>query len=107
MSDPATRAAALGSLLLAAVRPGADALLRRPIGWARDLDRLGVDVALPVVNDLGLLLAVPLPQLTIGARRHLGPVFATRAAAADVHNNYVQAIRSLSTDPTIEQIRAM
>lgn len=100
------RAAALGSLLLAAVRPGSDALLRRPISWARDLDRLGVDVPLPIVNDLGLLFSVPTAQLTIGARRHLAAALTGRGAL-DVHNAYVQAIRSLATDPTIEQIRAL
>lgn len=107
MSDPATRGAALGALLLAAVRPGSDALMRRTIGWARDLDRLGVDVPLPVINDLGLLLAVPVQQLTLGARRHLAPLLAARASAAETHNAYVAAIRTLSTDPTVEQIRAL
>ncbi len=107
MSDPATRGAALGALLLAAVRPGSDALLRRTIGWARDLDRLGVDVPLPVINDLGLLLAVPVGQITLGARRHLAPLLAARASAATAHNAYVAAIRTLAADPTVEQIRAL
>ena len=36
------RTAVLGSLLLSAVRPGTEAIVRRAIGWARDLDRFGV-----------------------------------------------------------------
>lgn len=99
------RGAALGSLLLAAIRPGTDALLRRAITWARDLDRLGVDVPLPVIHDLGLILAVPLAQLTIGPRRHLTPLL--RGNALQIHARYVEAFRSLAADPTIEQIRAM
>ena len=98
--------ASLGGLLLAAVRPGTDAMLRRPMTWARDLDRLGVDVPLPIVNDVGLILAVPLAQLTIAPRRHLAGALMGRGAA-DVHNAYVQAIRSLADDPTVEQIRAL
>jgi hypothetical protein len=102
-----TRTAALGGLLLTAVRPGSDAIVRRAIGWARDLDRLGVDVPLPIVHDLGLLLAVPLAQVTIGARRAAGPALAARATEVQVHNAYVAGIRTLSEDPTIENIRAM
>lgn len=108
MSDTTpTRSAVLGSLLLSAVRPGSDAVLRRAIGWARDLDRLGVDVPLPVVHDVGLLLAVPLAQITIGARRSAGPALASRAQSARVHAEYVSAIRTLSEDPTFENIRSM
>lgn len=107
MTDAAARGAVLGSLLLAAVRPGSDALLRRSIGWARDLDRLGVDVALPIVNDLGLLLAVPLGQVTVGARRQLGAALSNKSAASATHQRYVEALRNLSADPTVEQIRAM
>jgi len=102
-----TKTAALGSLLLSAVRPGSDGVLRRAIGWARDLDRLGVDVPLPIVHDLGLLLAVPLAQVTIGARRSAGPALAARASAVKTHGDYVNAIRTLAEDPTIENIRAM
>lgn len=105
MADP--KSAVLGSLLLSAVRPGSDALTRRAVAWARDLDRLGVEVPLPVVHDLGLLLAAPTAQLTLGARRNVASALSGRANAAAVHASYVDAIRSLAAEPMLEQVRAL
>lgn len=101
------RGAVLGSLLLSAIRPGADPLLRRAVGWARDLDRLGIDVPLPVVHDVGILLAAPTTQYAIGARRSLAGALSGRANALAAHARYVEAIRTLAAEPTIEQIRAL
>lgn len=103
----AARSAVLGSLLLSAVRPGADALVRRALGWARDLDRLGVDVPLPVVHDLGVLLAAQTSQYVIGPRRALAGALAGRPAALATHGRYVEAIKTLAAEPTLEQIRAL
>lgn len=101
------RGAVLGSLLLSAVRPGADALARRALGWARDLDRVGIDVPLPVVHDLGILLSAPPSQYVLGQRRALTAALAGRASALSTHARYVQAIQALATEPTLEQIRAL
>ncbi|MBI2389358.1 MAG: hypothetical protein HYV09_07155 [Deltaproteobacteria bacterium] len=101
------RGAVLGSLLLSAIRPGADPLVRRAVGWARDLDRLGIDVPLPVVHDLGILLAAQSTQWAIGPRRSLTAALSGRAHAIAAHARYVEAIRTLAAEPTIEQIRAL
>lgn len=105
MSDG--KGAVLGSLLLSAVRPGTDALVRRAITWARDLDRLGVDVPFPIVHDLGFLLAIPSAQIVIGPRRNVTSVLQGRPGAAGIHSAYVAAIQSLATDPTVEQVRGL
>jgi len=101
------QSAVLGSLLLSAIRPGADALVRRALGWARDLDRLGVDVPLPVVHDLGILLAAQSTQYVIGPRRAMSAALSGRPAAIAVHARYVEAIKTLAAEPTVEQIRAL
>lgn len=98
---------ALGALFLSAVRGGSDALLRRAIGWARDLDRLGVDVPLPVVHDVGLVLAVPPAQWVVGPRRGLAQALAARQGAPELHAAYVRAIQDLASDPAVEEIRAL
>ncbi|MGZ3478664.1 MAG: hypothetical protein ACXVCJ_29450, partial [Polyangiales bacterium] len=107
MSGTSAKSVVLGSLLLSAVRPGTDALVRRAITWARDLDRLGVDVPLPIVHDLGFLLAVPSSQVVVGPRRNVASVLQSRTGTASVHAAYVAAIQSLASDPTVEQVRAL
>ncbi len=99
--------APLGPLLLAAVRPSAEGLLRRALGWARDLERLGVDVPLPIAHDLGLLLAAPTNYLEIAARRALAAAVTGHPGAAKMHEGYVEAIRALADDDTFERVRAL
>src|SRR5438552_15589035 len=96
--------APLGALLLAAVRPGAEPLLRRALGWARDLERLGADVPLPLAHDLGLLLAVPPMQLDLGPRRAAAQALAAHPGASKMHEAYVEAIRQLAVDDTFERV---
>ncbi len=109
MADPSSQPAreALGALFLSAVRPGSDALLRRAVGWARDLDRLGVDVPLPVVHDVGLVLATPPGQWVVGPRRGLAPALAARPGASELHAAYVRALQELAGDPAVEEIRGL
>ena len=103
----ASSQAALGALLLSVVRPGAESLLRRALGWARDLERLGVDVPLPLAHDLGLLIAAPINQLDLGARRGVAQALANHPGALKTHGAYVEAIRGFSTDDTFERVRAL
>jgi hypothetical protein len=98
---------ALGSLLLAAVRPSADPLVRRAIGWARDLDRLGVELPLAMVHDVGLLMATPRAQLVIAPRVLPRETSPARPVHAEQHARYVEAIRALADDETLESVRAM
>ncbi|GAC1368844.1 MAG: hypothetical protein NVSMB47_19200 [Polyangiales bacterium] len=99
--------APLGALLLSVVRPAAEALLRRALGWAQDLERLGVDVPLPLAHDLGLLLAAPMNQLDLGARRGAAQALGNRPGAPKMHEAYAEAVASLSTDDTFERVRAL
>jgi hypothetical protein len=99
--------APLGALLLSAARAGSEPLLRRALGWARDLERLGVDVPLPLAHDLGLLLAVPAAQLQLGARRGATAALARHPGADAMHAEYVEAIEAFATDDTFERVRAL
>lgn len=58
----------LGSLALSMVRPGSSTLALRSLRWVRDLERLGLPLAYPIVHDVGLLLAAPPEQLAVGPR---------------------------------------
>ncbi len=58
----------LGGLLLSSVRAHAPMMIVRALRWYRDLARLGVNLPLFVVHDIGLLYAAPREQLTIGVR---------------------------------------
>jgi hypothetical protein len=98
---------ALGALFLSEVRAGSVPLLRRALGWARDLERLGVTIALPIVHDLGLLLAVPSAQLELGARRTVAATLAQQSGAPALHAAYGDTIRRLAADETIDAIRAL
>ncbi len=77
--------------------------LRRAIGWARDLDRLGVDVPLTVVHDLGLVLCGAAGRSTSSVRGARSPapraVLAGRANTGPAHARYVAAIQALDERP--------
>jgi hypothetical protein len=106
MSDPPLPPA-LGALFLCAVRAGSVPLLRRALGWARDLERLGVTIALPIVHDLGLILAVPPAQLELGARRAVAAALAQPSGAPALHAAYCATIQRLAADETVQAIRAL
>ncbi len=97
----------LGSLQLCAVRAGSTPRLRRALGFARDLERLGVAVALPIVHDLGLLLSTPRARLEIAPRRTLVALLAGHPDGAQAHAAYLVAIGRLAADETIQAIAAL
>lgn len=66
----------LGGLALSAVRPGSPMLVVRALKWHRDLERLGLQLPLFLVHDLGLLYAAPREQLVLGPRSALDSAIA-------------------------------
>jgi hypothetical protein len=66
-ADPAV-VGPLGGLLLSFVRAGSPMLALRAVRWWRDLARLGVELPLFVVHDLGLIYAAPREQIEMAPR---------------------------------------
>jgi hypothetical protein len=104
---PEGAAGLLGALLLSVVRAADEALVSRALRWARDLARLGVVGNLPVVHDLGLILAVPDDRFVLGARRALSPWLESDQELASAHARYLEALSGLAEDETILRIRAL
>lgn len=74
-SDPAI-AGPLGGLYLSAVRVDSPMVRLQAVRWWRDLARLGVQVPLFVVHDIGLLYGAPREQITLSnapSRDERGP----------------------------------
>jgi hypothetical protein len=66
-ADPAI-VGPLGGLLLSFVRAGSPMLALRAVRWWRDLARLGVELPLFVVHDLGLIYAAPRERIELESR---------------------------------------
>jgi hypothetical protein len=66
-ADPAI-VGPLGGLLLSFVRAGSPMLALRAVRWWRDLARLGVELPLFLVHDLGLIYAAPRDRIEMAAR---------------------------------------
>ena len=66
-ADPAI-VGPLGGLLLSSVRASSPMLVLRAVRWWRDLARLGVQLPLFAVHDLGLLYAAPRERVELGPR---------------------------------------
>jgi hypothetical protein len=66
-ADPAI-VGPLGGLLLSFVRAGSPMLALRAVRWWRDLARLGVELPLFVVHDLGLIYAAPRERIEMASR---------------------------------------
>ncbi len=66
-ADPAI-VGPLGGLLLSFVRAASPMLALRAVRWWRDLARLGVELPLFVVHDLGLIYAAPRERIEMAAR---------------------------------------
>jgi hypothetical protein len=89
-ADPAI-VGPLGGLLLSFVRAGSPMLALRAVRWWRDLARLGVDLPLFVVHDLGLIYAAPRDWIEMGTRPGVEAV----AAAAPKLGELLVAYRTL------------
>jgi hypothetical protein len=89
-ADPAI-VGPLGGLLLSFVRAGSPMLALRAVRWWRDLARLGVDLPLFVVHDLGLIYAAPRERFEMGTRSGVEAI----AAAAPKLGELLVAYRTL------------
>jgi hypothetical protein len=82
-ADPAI-VGPLGGLLLSFVRAGSPMLALRAVRWWRDLARLGVEVPLFMVHDLGLVYAAPRERIEMAARPGADAAAATRPKLGEV-----------------------
>jgi len=97
--DPAV-AGPLGSLALSVAAPRASTLALRAVRWHRELRRLGVNMPLSVVHDLGLLLACPNEQLELGARAHYDTLLADAPGGAQLMADYRKLIEEVAGSET-------
>ncbi len=102
----ASRVGLLGSLALSMVRPGSSTLAMRSLRWERDLDRLGLSIAFPIVHDVGMLLAAPPEQLAIGSRIALEPLLGVPGAREQLQE-YEGLIRELSQCEAARRARTL
>ncbi len=93
--DPAV-AGPLGTLALAVTRPRAAMLGLRALRWHRDLARLGVDMPLCAVHDIGLLLACPNEQLEQGPRVDVTALLASMPGATKMFDAYRALIEEVA-----------
>ena len=103
--DPAV-AGPLGSLALSVATPRASTLALRAVRWHRDLRRLGVEMPLSVVHDLGLLLACPNEQLELGARAEL-ELLADVVGGAELITTYRQLVEDVAASEAARRSSAL
>ncbi len=97
--DPAV-AGPLGSLALSVAAPRASTLALRAVRWHRELRRLGVNMPLSVVHDLGLLLACPNEQLELGARARYDTLLSDTPGGAQLMADYRKLVDEVSASET-------
>ncbi len=97
--DPAV-AGPLGSLALSVATPRASMLALRAVRWHRELRRLGIDMPLSVVHDLGLLLACPNEQLELGARAQYDTLLAGTRGGAQLMADYRRLVEDVAESET-------
>jgi hypothetical protein len=89
-------AGVLGALALSVVRAGTSTLAMRSVRWYRDLERVGVRTAFPVVHDLGLLFAAPADQLLVGARADVGRLLGRFPGGTELGADYERLVAEVA-----------
>ncbi len=97
----------LGGLLLSCVRAHAPMMVVRALRWYRDLARLGVQLPLFVVHDVGLLYAAPREQLTVGVRTGADAVLEKQPRVLELHKIYRTIIDEISQSEASARARTM
>lgn len=97
----------IGGLLLSTVRAHAPMMVVRALRWYRDLARLGVNLPLFVVHDLGLLYAAPREQLTIGVRPGADATLEKQPRLLELHKTYRTIVEEIAQSEASARARTM
>ena len=97
----------LGGLLLSCVRAQAPMMIVRALRWYRDLARLGVNLPLFVVHDVGLLYAAPREQLAIGVRAGADATLEKQPRMLELHKTYRTIIDEIAQSEASARARSM
>ncbi len=97
----------LGGLLLSTVRAHAPMMIVRALRWYRDLARLGVNLPLFVVHDLGLLYAAPREQLTMGVRAGADAAIEKQPRLLELHKTYRTIVEEIAQSEASARARTM
>ena len=97
----------LGGLLLSCVRAATPMMVVRALRWYRDLARLGVNLPLFVVHDVGLLYAAPREQLAMGVRAGTAAVLEKQPRLLELHETYRSIIDEIGQSEASARARSM
>src|SRR5262245_2624165 len=104
--DPVV-AGPLGGLALSAVRAATPMMVVRAVRWYRDLARLGLQLPVFLVHDLGLLDAAPREQLDLGGRTGLEAVIARVPRAPELLSTYRAVLGEIAQSEASARARSM
>jgi hypothetical protein len=105
-ADPAI-VGPLGGLLLSCVRAGSPMLVLRAVRWWRDLARLGVELPLFIVHDLGLLYAAPRERIAMLGRSGAEAAVARVAGLPELVAAYRSLILEIAESQAVSAARGM
>jgi hypothetical protein len=97
----------LGGLILSAVRASSPMLVVRAVRWWRDLARLGVNLPLFVVHDLGLLYAAPREQIELAPRAEVDAAVARVPKLPELAAAYREIVGEIARSQAASRARGM
>jgi hypothetical protein len=97
----------LGGLLLSCVRAPMPMMIVRALRWYRDLAKLGINLPLFVVHDVGLLYAAPREQLSIGVRAGADATLEKQPRMLELHKTYRTIIDEIAQSEASARARSM
>lgn len=97
----------LGGLLLSCVRAAAPMMVVRALRWYRDLARLGLNLPLFVVHDVGLLYAAPREQLAMGVRAGADATLERQPRLLELHKTYRSIVDEIGQSEASARARSM